>query len=262
MSDGQIRLCKQHRAELRLIGADWICPYGRGASGHAVAEGEWELKRSGLPWADPRVRKCPIHGKRLMGMGDVLRCEEYEHDVSTMPSDRPDPAAASPVDQMRAAIARARTLRDEMPEPVRDPVIKAGRRLAETVSESAEAAKERVMAKGRKKAGSRKKPIQHGTPNGYWNGCRLDCCRTAVMAYLRERKGRTAERKGTARTERKGRVIGALARVATQVLDVEVVNASNVMAALDRANEALRKAEADFAAAMSARLRFYQVVPL
>ena len=259
MSDGQIRLCGLHRAELRLIGPDWICPYGRGAAGHVVRDGEWELKRSGLPWSDPHVRKCPIHGKRLMGMGDVLRCEEYGHEVSTLPSDRPDSAAPSMADQMKAAIARQRAERQDMPEPVpAKPVVTAGRRLVATVAAAAEAkeAKEKAMAK---RGGSRKKPIAHGTPNGYWNGCRQDCCRKALSDYNRKRKGLPP---AGAFGRVPARVGSALPRRVGPVLDVEVVNGTNVMAQLDRANDALRQAEADFAEAMSRRLRFYKVVPL
>ena len=84
-----------------------------------------------------------------------------------------------------------------------------------------------------KRGGSRKKPIAHGTPNGYWNGCRQDCCRKALSDYNRKRKGLPP---AGAFGRVPARVGSALPRRVGPVLDVEVVNGANVMAQLDRAN--------------------------
>lgn len=149
MSDGVVRICNQHGHELRLIGADLVCP-----AGHACPV-DWSVKA--LPWADPKIRTCPLHGVRLTGAGEILDCQ-YGHEVSIRLSDRPDPR---PTDRL----------------PDRSPVLPADSPTRKRESQGAP-----TMPKT-----TRGELKPHGTPQRYWRGCRCQPCKTALADHQRAR---------------------------------------------------------------------------
>lgn len=97
MSDNIIRICNQHGQELRLIGAAYVCPFGHDAGL------DWHVRET-LPFADPVKRRCPIHGKPLIGPGPTVECTHDGQKFTLAraqapqetPMPQPTPTAAKP----------------------------------------------------------------------------------------------------------------------------------------------------------------------
>jgi len=233
MSDGIVRVCDLHKMELRQIGVGFVCP-----SGHQC-DVAWHIPASGLPWADPRARLCPIHGKRLTGAGDILDCEQYGHQCSTRDADRPAPARA-------VAVAAAKPL-----APVR----------VEAQPLKPEIHTEEPMP-------VRKTDKPHGTPGRYWQGCKCRPCRTAISDYQKARKAGPPSGRAKLLSVKRAVLTNALAKIdpspATSPQRVNAVLVPAQTASLGRAagailelREKLSAAEAAFAAQVSAFLPGY-----
>lgn len=244
MSDGITRVCDVHKMELRQIGAGFVCPAGH------QCDLEWHIPATGLPWADPILRLCPIHGKRLTGAGDILSCDQYAHQCSTRESDRP--AAKTPTAVPAFAVGRA-VAPKELSVPTKPQRLKT---------------EEPSM------------PVQqklhpHGTAGRYWQKCRCQPCRDAIREYQRQKREGAAKPRAEVAQER---ALPALRRKAkapnrrtVRRVTAELVpgrNAITLSGGLARAvseiaglREQLAEAESRFRAEVASFLQGWSLVP-